>query len=106
MFCRNTSLQVKSNPNYVDGKTLVKHFCSYPGCKKQINIMTVYEGGMCHKHGHLGEKNGRYIDGRTPFYQLIRGCYQMRQWAEAVRKKEIIHAKNVAKRSWNYMLII
>lgn len=87
-FFRNTLFSGKNNHNYIDGRT-INPICKYPGCIKKINKGTIGSGnGFCKSHSKLGERNGRYIDGRTPFYQLIRGCYQMRQWSEAVRKKD------------------
>ena len=97
-FFGNKSLSGKNNPNYVDGKTLIKHFCCYPGCTKEINIMTVYEGGMCHQHGHLGKKNGRYIDGRTPLRNLIRNSILGKQWALSVFKKDNFTCQRCGKK--------
>jgi hypothetical protein len=86
------------HPNYVDGKTLIKHFCKFEGCKQEINLSTVYEGGFCKKHSKLGERNGRYIDGRTPLRNLIRNSILGKQWALDVFKKDNFTCQKCGKK--------
>lgn len=79
----------EQNGNYVDGKTLIKHFCKYTGCQREICLDTaVYGDGFCKKHSKLGERNGRYIDGRTPIRNLIRNGIFGKQWCISVFKRD------------------
>jgi transposase-like protein len=84
----NKPLIGENNGYYRDGRANKKHYCSYPGCKKQISFSTIYDTSRCKNHAQLGELNGKYIDGRTPLFQLIRGCYSSRSWSEKIRNRD------------------
>ena len=108
----------KGNPAFVDGRTLIKHFCI--DCKKEICYQTaLYSGkkcshcarpkkkyycklcgkeigywgahyglGICKYCVNKGDRNPNFKDGRTSLQVSIRNLFEHKQWRKQVFKRD------------------